>query len=356
MSINIKSKNIKNINNKYILFENKRIGFGSNSVVYLGSDLSNMSNPSIAIKKINKTSLSYQHIEMLQNEIEIMTLIKNNPNKNILKCIDIIDSEDTTYIITEHCVSDFSKIIGKPMNEKEALFYFKQLVNAMLYLKEHNIIHRDIKPRNILVYSEHDNTKTLKLADFGFARILNNTGSSSSNPSSTNNFSTTMCGSPMYMAPEMLHENPYTVMVDIWAIGITLFEMVYGWNPFFSCNDIAELRWKSDNIIIPPEPNTNKNLSKQCISFLKSIVAPENTRLNLEQICNHSWYTETDDTDDSESESTSSYSDDDNSNDNSNDNISDSASENTSSYESDDSEYYRIKNKRNNSCNSFERL
>lgn len=108
-----------------------------------------------------------------------------------------------------------------PLPEKEALIIFRQLINAFKSLHDHHILHRDIKPNNIFFKSGH-----LKLADFGFCKKLR----------SSDDFTHTSLGSPLYMAPEILNGDVYGSKADVWSCGIVLFEMLFGYCPYGHCN------------------------------------------------------------------------------------------------------------------------
>ena len=132
------------------------------------------------------------------------------------------------YFVYEYCNGGtLEKLLKKngPLGEKQSLLYFKQLTNAFRVLNENNIMHRDIKPENILI---HDGV--LKVADFGFCKPLED----------RDGMAETMLGSPIYMAPEVLKGEMYTIKADVWSLGVVLYRMVFGVCPFES-NNIAKL-------------------------------------------------------------------------------------------------------------------
>lgn len=124
---------------------------------------------------------------------------------------------------------------------------FAQLVAGLKVLRRHNIMHRDLKPENVLIKEGH-----FKLADFGFCKELGIQG-----------MTRTMLGSPLYMAPEVLRGEAYSVNADVWSVGVILFEMLYGRCPFQS-HSIASLISAIDdtNLVFDPSPHVSSNIKR----------------------------------------------------------------------------------------------
>jgi serine/threonine protein kinase len=133
-------------------------------------------------------------------------------------------------------------------SEKKALLYFKQLMNAFKSLSTNNILHRDIKPDNILIKSGH-----LKLADFGFCKRM----------AGPDDLTQTILGSPVYMAPEVLNGDMYNIKADIWSLGVVLFEMLFGFCPFNE-GSMSDFLKHMDNfkIQIPTHINPISNITE----------------------------------------------------------------------------------------------
>lgn len=276
----------------YEIYKNKELGRGSFSIVYLGKYTgpdNNIikNNKEVAIKKIKMKNIFNHHSlkakEILNEELNIMEFIKFNPHPNIVKCFDIIRNPDSVYIILEYCDSgDLRTILKKPILEKYTQFYFCQLANGLKYLDNHGIIHRDIKPKNILLTK---NKKKLKIADFGFAKKIN-----------TNyNLHDTICGSPLYMAPEIVDKKAYNNQTDLWSIGMILYEMLFGFHPFNKCTTFLELETvvSKDTIEIPPPNSINKSISEPCLSLLRYLLQKDvNKRITWNDFFEHPWILE----------------------------------------------------------------
>jgi serine/threonine protein kinase len=267
--------------NDYEIYNDRLLGEGSFSFVYLGRYIGQhkkniKNNTTVAIKILKSSKLII--MPKIKDEIKIMKIIKNDPHPNIVGCHDIIEKNDMIYIILEYCDSgNLKDIIRRPIKEKYVQFYFSQLKNGLKYLEKYNILHRDIKPKNILLTN---NKKILKIADFGF-----------STEHSNNILHETICGSPLYMAPEIIEKTAYNNQIDLWSIGMILYEMLYGEHPFEECRSITELRnLINKNIKIPPSDNLNMDISNECISLLKKLLQKDvNIRINWGDFFDHPW-------------------------------------------------------------------
>jgi serine/threonine protein kinase len=267
------------ISDKYEMFTDIFLGKGSFSIVYKGGHIT--SGTQVAIKVINVKNLTASSKKIIEDEIKIMEIIEENPHPNIVECFDVVRTDEKIYLIMEYCDSgDLRSILKNPIKEKYTQFYFSQLANGLKYLDMHNIIHRDIKPRNILLTNKR---KVLKIADFGFAKQSHK----------SINMYDTMCGSPLYMAPEIMERVSYNKQTDLWSIGIILYEMLYGIHPLEQCKNISSLKntISTQQIPIPPKNNTNKSVSRECLSLLEMLIQKDvNNRITWEDFFDHSWF------------------------------------------------------------------
>ncbi|KAG0836473.1 hypothetical protein G6F18_005329 [Rhizopus arrhizus] len=146
--------------------------------------------------------------------------------------------------------------------ERVVRHFLKQLANALQFLRSQNLVHRDIKPQNLLL-APNDSDRDLpilKVADFGFARFLPNAS-----------LADTLCGSPLYMGPEILSYKKYDAKADLWSVGAVLYEMVTGKPPFRAQNHLELLKKIQENNdqIHFPDPSTGEDLQDLIRKLLK---------------------------------------------------------------------------------------
>ena len=247
------------------------LGIGSIGRVYLVTNKFN--NKKYALKVINKNKLMqiYSDCRLVQNEVEIHSKL-NHPN--IIRLYNMKETENEIQILLEYAEKgSLFDLIQKTngLDELKAFEYFIQIVNAVYFLHQNNIIHRDIKPENILI----DENNALKLCDFGWAKELNV------------NKRATFCGTMEYMAPEIVGSEMYDFSVDIWSLGILLYELIMGHSPFRSKSK------KDRNIMIKIKKHDlvfdkDKNISKECIDLINRLLDmnPEQ-RLKIKDIFEH---------------------------------------------------------------------
>lgn len=160
----------------------------------------------VAIKCIKRGShLSREDIDSITREADVMNCL-NHPN--IVKLVEFIQEESYFYFVLEYCPGGelFDRLVTKTFyNEGEARDTVGILCNAIKYCHDHDIVHRDLKPENLLMASENDDAN-IKIADFGFAA-----------PAIGNTLKTA-CGTPGYVAPELLRSEPYGKAVDMYVI------------------------------------------------------------------------------------------------------------------------------------------
>lgn len=251
----------------------RQIGSGSFSVVWHARH--RVHGTEVAIKEIATGRLNKKLQESLISEIFILKQI-NHPN--IIHLHDIIEAPGKIHLVLEYCKGgDLSMYIQRHgrVPEDIAKQFMQQLVAGLQILRDNNLIHRDLKPQNLLL-STNDSNSVLKIADFGFARSLQPRG-----------LAETLCGSPLYMAPEIMQLQKYDAKADLWSVGAILFQLVTGKTPFTGNNQIQLLQniVKSTELYFPPDV---KVLSSDCKDLCQKLLRRNPVeRLTFEEFFNH---------------------------------------------------------------------
>jgi len=176
-----------------------------------------------AIKILDKTSKE-ANLEMMKREVEIMQMVDH---KNIIYMREMFDTPNKLYLIMELVTGGemFDRIVNRgSYSEKDASDVVRQIVSAVAYLHDLGIVHRDLKPENLLYANERDDAD-IKIADFGLSRVLNE-----------DSMLKTACGTPGYVAPEVLKGRGYSKPVDMWSVGVITFILLCGFPPFYDDN------------------------------------------------------------------------------------------------------------------------
>ncbi|KAI0408704.1 Serine/threonine-protein kinase ATG1 [Xylaria palmicola] len=282
-----------------------------------------VSGAAVAIKSVELARLNKKLKENLYSEIKILKKLRH---PHIVALHDCVESSTHINLIMEYCeLGDLSLFIkkrdklithpatcdlarkypsvpGSGLNEVVIRHFLKQLASALQFLREGNFVHRDIKPQNLLLlpsvtYRESNRESRpilsasqdslipavglqslpmLKLADFGFARVLPSTS-----------LAETLCGSPLYMAPEILRYERYDAKADLWSVGTVAFEMISGKPPFRANNHVELLRkieGNNDNIKFPKEVQVSSDLKALIRALLKRNPVE---RMSFEDFFNH---------------------------------------------------------------------
>ena len=233
----------------------------------------------VAVKEIACERLSKKLRESLKLEVEVMRRMRD---ENILRFIDMQSSNETAYIVLEYCgggdLSQFIKRHGR-MEELAARRFMLQLARGLKAMRKAQIVHRDLKPQNLLLTSNDLNAE-LKIADFGFARYIRD----------SEGMADTVCGSPLYMAPEVLNYQRYDAKADLWSVGAILFEMLVGTVPFTGQNQVQLLRnIQKTEFKIPI--HIAQGLSAECIDLLRGLLHRDAAnRISFEEFFNHPFF------------------------------------------------------------------
>lgn len=173
---------------------------------------------------MNRKKLSEEDEAALLDEVDILKEMKH---VHIIRLYDFFTEPSTYYLVMEQMSGGelFDRIVAKAYyNEKEARDTCKILLEAVGHMHKNHVAHRDLKPENLLLLSKDDDS-TVKIADFGFAKKVQE-----------QNSLTTQCGTPGYVAPEILEGTPYDERADMWSVGVILYILLGGYPPFIENN------------------------------------------------------------------------------------------------------------------------
>lgn len=272
---------IETVDNYHIY--NTILGSGSFCKVHLGFDIINNRNVAIKIPNLTSGLHNKDHIiSIVKSEYEIM---KNLSHPWIVQVYDLLEENGKVYVVMEYCdqgtlsnIVESNKSCSAYHAEKETLYCLSQLKEVLTYLNGKKIMHRDIKTANILLTTPMEPGEysyIIKLADFGTAKEIEE-----------NPLNQTCCGSPLYMAPEMLCNVDYNDSIDLWSFGIVMYELLFGGYPWdaSNINDLKEKVLKSKLNIPSNNYSSNANL------LMQSLIISKDKRLIWRNFLNHSWF------------------------------------------------------------------
>lgn len=232
--------------------------------------------PKRACKIVERDNLPLDDEDSLRSEVAILSSM-NHPN--IVKCFDFFEESKQFMVILEYLEGGelFDRIVKKSYyNEREARDLIKILLSAIRYCHDRNVVHRDLKPENLLMMSKEDDAD-LKIADFGFA--VNCVGSNL----------TTQCGTPGYVAPEILNHVPYGKSVDMWSIGVICYIILGGYPPFYDDN-VKNLYKKIKACDYEFHPDYWKAVSDEAKDLIsKMLTLDPKKRITADEALRHPW-------------------------------------------------------------------
>eukprot|EP00127_Corallochytrium_limacisporum_P000677 Clim_evm76s22 gene=Clim_evmTU76s22 len=252
----------------------KELGTGSFAVVRLGTRKDN--GQKVALKIIDKT-LCVGKEAMIETEVAVMRKVSH---PHIVKLIEEYDTEDKLYLVLEYVSGGelFDRIVEDGnFTEKDAARITRQMTEAVKHLHDLDIVHRDLKPENIL-FSDPSASADVKVADFGLSKLVND-----------DIVLQTACGTPNYVAPEILRQQGYSKPIDMWSIGVIAYIMLCGYPPFYDESDpvlfqkIMKGRFEFNQSYWRHISSQAKDLISRLL-----IVKPDQ-RLTADQVLQHPW-------------------------------------------------------------------
>jgi serine/threonine protein kinase len=248
------------------------IGTGSFASVMLGEH--SPSGIRVAIKVVDVESARE---ELRTRFIRELSLLKQMDHPFICKLYQVIEQDHFVYLIQEYLENGtlFSYVNQQErMSELQARRLFTQLIAAVEYLHEtKQVVHRDIKAENVLL----DSYGNIRLIDFGLSNVF----------TSDDPMLHTACGSPAYVAPEMILGKPYTKSADLWSAGVLLYAMVIGELPFAEASNLQD----SLRNVLADEPKYPDWISCTLADLLRKILTKDpERRIDLQHLKAHPWF------------------------------------------------------------------
>lgn len=248
----------------------KPLGRGKFGAVYLARE--KQSKYVVAIKVLHKSQLLKAGVEhQLRREIEIQSHLRH---RNILRMYGYFYDSKRIYLILEYSPGGelYKRLTQKGhFSERTSAKYISELATALDFCHTKHVIHRDIKPENLLVGAHGE----MKIADFGWSVHA---------PTSRRN---TLCGTLDYLPPEMVEGREHDKNVDVWSLGVLLYEFLYGGPPFEAEGHTATYRRISRvDLKFPSRPEVSEDAKDLIRRFL--VKEPQN-RIQLKDVPKHPW-------------------------------------------------------------------
>ncbi|CDW82463.1 protein kinase domain containing protein [Stylonychia lemnae] len=227
----------------------------------------------IFIQKLNQI---FQSSILL--EIDILRQIQHD---HIIKLYEVYESDKYIHLVFEYLEGGelFERIKSKGLyQEKDAINVMRNLLQALDYLHQRGIVHRDLKPENLILASK-DNDYNLKIADFGLASFMEK-----------GQLLFLRCGSPGYVAPELLEDKGYYTKADIFSAGVILYVMLTG-RPAFPGGNIHEILMKNKRGDVQYPPKYWEKISVEAKDLVgKMLQKDPRNRINAKEALQHQWF------------------------------------------------------------------
>ncbi|XP_074833634.1 calcium/calmodulin-dependent protein kinase type 1G isoform X2 [Carettochelys insculpta] len=263
-------KQTNNIRKTFIFME--ALGSGAFSEVFLVKHRT--TGKLFALKCIKKSPVIRD--SSLENEIAVLKKIKH---ENIVTLEDIYESATHFYLVMQLVSGGelFDRILERGVyTEKDASVVIRQVLAAVMYLHDNGIVHRDLKPENLLYLTPEENSKIM-ITDFGLSKM------------EQNGIMSTACGTPGYVAPEVLAQKPYSKAVDCWSIGVITYILLCGYPPFYEETE-SKLFEKIKEGYYEFESPFWDDISESAKDFICHLLEKDpNKRFTCEKALRHPW-------------------------------------------------------------------
>jgi calcium-dependent protein kinase len=263
----------RKIEDDYVVEKSKVVGSGYSGPVRPGVSL--LTGKRVAVKSFNKKILTAKRLAFLRNEVAVYLLLDH---PNVTRLLDVYEDKQSVHLVMEFCSGKelYHRLVKKSRySEKDAAKTTYEMLLAINYLHQHNIVHRDIKLENFL-YEDASESSKLKLIDFGFSKVWH--------PHEKLHAS---CGSIQYVSPEVLRGN-YDCQCDMWSLGVIVFMLLSGNPPFDGDEDQVLENIRIGNYKM--KGNRWKAVSDEAKDFVCNLlVVDPRKRMDAVQALDHPW-------------------------------------------------------------------
>ncbi|XP_069824123.1 serine/threonine-protein kinase 33 [Dendropsophus ebraccatus] len=264
----------------------KKLGQGSFGVVIEATH--GESGKKWAIKKVNREKAGSSAVKLLEREVSILKTVNHN---HIIHLEEVFETPKRVYLVMELCEGgELREILArrKRLSESETRHIIHSLACAIAYLHKKDIVHRDLKLENILVQSadaadSEEMMLNIKVTDFGLAVQKGGVGSE--------NMLQSTCGTPIYMAPEVINAHDYSQQCDIWSIGVIMYMLLSGDPPFMGSSEekLFEHIKRGDLIFSSAVWQSVSEAAKDVLQKLLRVDPAD--RITANELLDHPWIT-----------------------------------------------------------------
>ncbi|XP_045545232.1 serine/threonine-protein kinase 33-like isoform X2 [Salmo salar] len=263
----------------------RKLGQGSFGVVCEATH--NETRKKWAIKKVNKEKAGSSGVKLLEREVSILKRVNH---AHIIHLEEVFETQKRMYLVTELCEGgELKELLQKNtrFTEEETRHIIYSLAEAIVYLHKKDIVHRDLKLENILVKSYHhgvDNDMiNIKVTDFGLSVKKGGVGSE--------NMLKATCGTPIYMAPEVINAHEYSQQCDVWSIGVIMYMLLCGEPPFIATSEerLFDMIKKGELHFDGPVWDSISDAAKKVLSCLLKVDPAH--RITANELLDNPWIT-----------------------------------------------------------------
>ncbi|RZC67539.1 hypothetical protein C5167_011223 [Papaver somniferum] len=259
---------------KYLLRE--KVSEGSLSIIWKAEHKT--SREEVILKQVFLSKLNKNLKDCLDCELNFLSSVKH---PNIIHLIEVIQVEGCVFLVLEFCsggnLASYIKQHGR-VEEQVVKRFTQQLGAGLKVMHAHHVIHRDLKPENVLL-STTETDAVIKISDFGLSRFIH--------PGEN---AETVCGSPLYMAPEILQFQRYDEKIDMWSVGVILFELLNGYPPFCGRSNVQLIKNIKKCSDLPFSRFILPELHPDCIEICTKLLCPNPVnRLSFDEFYQHSF-------------------------------------------------------------------